>query len=331
MDPAARKIRGSRGVTITICIPTCRRPQLLREALRSCLAQTRAAEEILIGDDSPDVESSRIVEEIQRETRAEIRYFRNSPSAGQGKNIEMLYGQVRTSHLLLLHDDDVLLPSALEELSACWNREPQLTAAFGKQYVMSHDGIRSEEQSEKLNKSYFRTAEFEGVQSPSWLPGLRQQFPNDGFLVQTEAARQIRWDPSAGNAGDYYFAIQLCTRFDGIYFLNRYTMSYRLTRGSISDSQRDAIYRSYDFLERLELPADAEPLRRQKLREFAPGAAVQALRTGNRARAMQLFWGENYSWKSRLTFRGLVNLAQLFVPAPAADYIRTRLGSPKVS
>ena len=66
------------------------------------------------------------------------------------------------------------------DLSSCWNQYPDLTGAFGKQYVISHDGKRDLAASEALNRTYHRTPDKAGIQ-PHAVPstGLTQQFPND--------------------------------------------------------------------------------------------------------------------------------------------------------
>jgi GT2 family glycosyltransferase len=298
-------------MTVTICIPTYCRPGLLAEALDSCVSQSRAPEAILIGDDSPDPKIEPLIAQYQRDTRIKIRYVWNSPTLGQARNINHLYQQTETSHLLLLHDDDVLLPDALRSLTACWDRHPELTAAYGKQFEMSNDGKTDQEASEKLNRDYFRTGDRAGVQSPAWFPGIAQQFPNDGFLMRADVARAISWRTSVGNGGEYDFGLRLSLNFSGFYFLNEYTMSYRRSSTSMSRSKSDdAALWSYRLLAEASLPPEAEELRALKLREFAPPALLQAIRHSGRREALRIYWSRHFGWRRRLLPAGVWRLAQ---------------------
>ena len=302
---------GRNTMTVTICIPTYCRPELLAQAIDSCVSQSRAPEAILVGDDSPDAKSETIIAQYVRHAKIKLRYFRNSPKLGQARNINHLYQQTETSHLLLLHDDDVLLPEALRLLTACWDAHPALTAAYGKQFVISSDGKMDREESERLNRNYFRTKDRAGLQSAPWFPGIAQQFPNDGFLIRANAARAISWRTSVGNGGEYDFGLRLSLSFSGFFLLNEYTMCYRRTAISMSSSKSDdAALWSYRLLSEAQLPSEAEELRASKLREFAPLALWQALRHGGRGEALQIYWGKYFGWNRRLRPAGIWRLAQ---------------------
>ena len=51
-----------RQTKVSICLPTCNRPELLMESLASCLAQTHANIEIVIGDDSSDTRTRNLMD-----------------------------------------------------------------------------------------------------------------------------------------------------------------------------------------------------------------------------------------------------------------------------
>jgi hypothetical protein len=222
-----------------------------------------------------------------------------------------------------LHDDDILLSSAVTDLSACWDRYPDLTAAYGKQHIMSEAGLVDMGESERLNAGYFRTADREGVQEWSSFPGLTQQFPNDGFLLQTAAARATLWRPAMRNACEFDFQLRLCLQLQGFCFVNKYTMRCRRTRVSMSRyNTDDSALTSFRLLHETLLPAGGEKLRRMKLQEFAPRAAMQALQTGDRAEALRIYWGEFYSWRRRLTALGIWQLGRLILPEGLVTFLR---------
>jgi glycosyltransferase involved in cell wall biosynthesis len=81
-----------RQTKISICVPTCNRPDLLMESLASCLAQTHTDIEILVGDDSSDTRTQNLIDTTYRyETR--ISYVKNEPPLGQADNIASLFAR----------------------------------------------------------------------------------------------------------------------------------------------------------------------------------------------------------------------------------------------
>ncbi|HWH60885.1 MAG TPA: glycosyltransferase family 2 protein [Terriglobales bacterium] len=310
-------------ITIAICIPTYRRPAFLREAMDSCLRQTRLPDEIVIEDNSPDDATEQMVRSLQQQSPVALSYTHVAERRGQAENFNAMVQRVSTSHFVLLHDDDILLPNALADLSACWDRHPGLTAAYGKQHIMSEAGVVDVGESERLNADYFRTADREGLQEWASFPGLSQQFPNDGFLLQTAAARAISWRPVVSHGCEFDFQLRLCLQFRGFYFVNRYTMQCRRTGLSVSRAKTDdTALSSFRVLRGTLLPEEAEQLRCMKLQELAPFAAMQALQRGERAEALRIYWGEFYPWRRRLTRLGIWQFGRLILPEALLDFIR---------
>jgi glycosyltransferase involved in cell wall biosynthesis len=320
-------------ITIAVCIPTYRRPHLLVEAVASCLRQTLLPSEILIGDDSPDDDTEIAVNEVRRDSPVPIRYWHHRVGGDQGENINGLYRMVSSSHLALLHDDDVWMPNALAELAACWVKYPDLTAAYGKQHVISEDGTVCYEQSAELNRAFFRTSEFEGLQKFHWFPGVTQQFPNDGFVVTTDAARATLWraHQEVGNGGEFDFGLRLCLTYMKFYFLNQYTVKYRLTTISNSNSRNDEVLWGYRILRDTVLPREAEDVRRGKLQAWAPQAIVQASYLGYKQESWSIYWGDYYPWNLRLSLEGFRGLAQTVLPGRIVRYLREKIALSRAS
>lgn len=309
--------------TIAICIPTYCRPAFLREAIDSCLGQTRLPDEIVIEDNSPDEATEHMVRGLQQQSPVPLSYAHVRERRGQAENFNAMIQRVSSSHFVLLHDDDILLPNALADLSACWDRYPDLTAAYGKQHIMSDAGIVDIRESERLNADYFRTGDREGVQEWASFPGLSQQFPNDGFLLQTAAARAILWRPAVSHGCEFDFQLRLCIQFRGFCFVNRYTMQCRRSRVSVSQHRTDdTALSAFRVLKKTVLPEEAEKLRRMKLQELAPPAAMQALQIGDRAEALRIYWGDFYPWSRRLTALGIWQLGRLILPEPVVGFLR---------
>ena len=310
-------------ITLAVCIPTHNRPRLLQEAIKSCFDQTRSPDEICVEDNSPGDATEHAVRALKEQTNIPIVYTHTRHRLPQAENFNNLIHRVSCSHLLLLHDDDSLLPNAIHDLSACWDRLPGLTAAYGKQYVISEGGKLDLASSERMNANYHRTADREGLQKPSWFPGIVQQFPNDGYMICTAAATEIMWRPSLGNGCEFDFGLRLCLRFQGIYFVNKYTTNYRVNSLSMSASINDnASLRSFWILHDASLPDEAGDLRRRQLNAFAPQAVSQAVRRRETRAALRIYLSEFYPWSRRLTFRSISKLAEMVVPTSLLNFVR---------
>ncbi len=90
---------------VSICVPTCNRPELIVECLDSCLAQTHTNIEILIGDDSSDNRTQALIK-ARYAHDARIRYVKNEPSLGQARNVASLFARASGDKIALIHDDD---------------------------------------------------------------------------------------------------------------------------------------------------------------------------------------------------------------------------------
>jgi glycosyltransferase involved in cell wall biosynthesis len=195
-------------LSISICIPTYNRPDFLQQAVKSCLDQTVAPLEIIIGDDSPTEDTSALIRELIKTTDVKIRYFHNVPALGQALNVNDMFTKVEGKFTILLHDDDLLLPNALEDLHNCFLKNTEIDAAFGKQYFMSEAGVVDLKASEEINKVFYRSSEYEGTRLSPLEAGFLQQFPNDGYLIKSSVVKEIGYSDVALDACDLTSILQ---------------------------------------------------------------------------------------------------------------------------
>lgn len=102
--------------TLSVCIPAYNRPALFRTALRSVLAQAAplgARVEVVVSDDSTDAATGEVCERQLRGWEGMAGYHRNVPPLGMAANWNRCVELAEGGHVLLLHDDDFLLPGAL--------------------------------------------------------------------------------------------------------------------------------------------------------------------------------------------------------------------------
>lgn len=222
---------------ISILVPTCNRPHLLAECLESCIQQTCAASEIIIGDDSSNSDTERLIQSLSP-LKCSLNYTRNTPALGQAMNIDALIHKATGELLCLIHDDDKLELDALERLSQVFMTDSEIVIAFGKQYILSDQGELDMNASVHLNNSYSRIPSKTGKQPDIIKSAILQQIPNNGFLVRSDHAKRIGYAKAGvkyGDACDLGFALELAMSYSGMkaFFLNEYTAYYRLSTASV--------------------------------------------------------------------------------------------------
>lgn len=295
---------------VSILIPTYKRPARLLEALQSCLAQTRPAHEIIIGDDSPDENTEALVQGLQAEVTVPIRYLHHRPSLGQAPNVNYLFDQATGDKLLLLHDDDLLVSTALETLIGCFEEDSGLSVAYGRQYIIHDDGTISAESSESFNRAFFRTAEYEHGELTPLEAGILQQFPNNAYLISTELAQQVKYR-NIGDACDFDFGLRVGKTGRNIRFINTYTAKYRLSAEGVSTSPScDNGLVSFLMVQQTPVPLQTQPLKEQWLKDKAAVAVGQAIATKQFALATQIYFSK-YHFHKILTLGGARRLLQI--------------------
>jgi hypothetical protein len=115
---------------VSACIRAYARPEGLRAAIESVLAQTYQDFEVVVSDDSGDMEP---VARAFGDPR--VRYHRNPAPAGHVANIATSFGLARGRMLALLDDDDRWLPGFLEAAVAALEREPDVGVVFTDMYL----------------------------------------------------------------------------------------------------------------------------------------------------------------------------------------------------
>lgn len=99
----------------SVVIPTRERAGTLRYALSTCLDQTFDDYEIVVSDNFSSPATREVVEAA---ASPRVRYFRTPEPLAMSANWEFGIGHARGEYVLVLGDDDGLLPHALAELDA---------------------------------------------------------------------------------------------------------------------------------------------------------------------------------------------------------------------
>ena len=131
-------------ISVTIGIPTYNRLGYMKEAFASALAQTYPDIEVFISQ-NPHPERH-IREEIaeycqefaSRDPR--VRYQLRPRNLGQDENYQWIVDNARGDYVLLIGDDDRLLPNAIETLVSVLT--PDAAVVFGRRHIIDAEGRR---------------------------------------------------------------------------------------------------------------------------------------------------------------------------------------------
>jgi len=313
------------GIKVSICLPTYQRPELIGQCLDSCLSQTHSNVEVLIGDDSRDDRTQALIA-AQYAADPRVRYFRNTPSLGQARNVDSLFTHATGDKIVLIHDDDFLAENAVERMLSAWRAHPEVQVAFGDQYVTDSRGTVLPAASAQLNRAYHRTRGVAGLQPQPGRTGLVQMFPNNGWMGDADLVKRIGYREQNGVACDYVFGTEICLAAKGVYYLNEYVSYNRRTEVSITTSTRTSTSAStlvaYNFLRALALPPQLEPARRIALRRMVP--IVVSIHARNHAplESLKIAFSHlsayNYGFSRRLYFHLLIMAKALLTQRKSA-------------
>ena len=283
-------------MTVSVIIPTYHRPQLLKENIESVWAQTVLPEEILIGDDSKDDLTEKMVNaELIPRSPVPIRYFHHKPSLREVRNVDFQYNNAKGDLILHLHDDDPIYPRCIEFLKPPFEQHPEIIGSFGLQRIVDEHG-QIGRGAEDVNRDFFRTPERAGLVD-GFMAGAVCMFPNNGFMVRREAACSIGYSDQgrAGLATDFYFGFRLGKLGKPFYFVNEFTAKCRLTANSMSrNGDADNCYSAVKILLEDCRPEQISPELLQSLKNRIPLAITTAARRKDRQSAFRWLFSPYY-------------------------------------
>jgi abequosyltransferase len=191
-------------ITLTVAVPAYGRPKELHTLLESILAQTEPPEALLICEDgSKQREQVRAVYEkyVGRFQAAKIDtvFLENATNLGYDGNVREVINLSSTSHVMLIGNDDALLPNAV---------------ALTKAYFAEHQIVA-------LSRSFLRF-----VNDPSQKLGYSYFHDRDHIFTPENSSAGIAFRVCAffgGIAFDRQWAVaQNTTRYDGTLFYQVY-------------------------------------------------------------------------------------------------------------
>lgn len=310
---------------LTICMPTYRRPDLLARALASLHdsdVDVEAEVEIIVSDNAPEAGESVATPWLAR-WGGPTRYFGNATDIGAVENFNQCINQARGQFVMLLHDDDYLLPGALSRILSVV-RDPGLVRCFlfgvlvvdGDGHILRQQGGHTAEQL-----------------SPE--AALRQVLTNSSLVripalvVNREAILDVgAFDVSVGNPTDFDLFVRLFGRF-GFNEVAETVSAYSVHEAAQTSSMFradmiDVLMTIFDRAVAMEILPErvVRQCQVEWFHQFVLGGAYRHLRVGETAEAARIMGlldlpaikqlGRSRRWRSiRLVFSILVRLPPL--------------------
>lgn len=125
--------------SVTVLLPTFRRPRMLARALRSLQAQTFADFSVLVCDNSSGDGTASVVADFAR-SDPRIAYHCHPGNIGPQANFGWAFSRVDGEFFCLFSDDDILLPGFLAECVAGLRRHPEAMAWCGEVIAVDESG-----------------------------------------------------------------------------------------------------------------------------------------------------------------------------------------------
>ncbi len=225
---------------VTIAIPTLNRAAYLKLAASSALAQTYKNFEIVISNNASTDNTAEVIAEIARDPR--VRVLTQTKTLEMADNWNACVAATTGHYFLMLSDDDILEPEAIEALVSAFEDgpvpEPEVGMAFCRGKVIDENG------------KVFRT----GPAYPEFEPASETilQFFDGKRLIWPCCILYRRSDLGEGYAKEYPLAndvakmVRILAKRGHTVFVNRILAQYRMHRSVtnkavIEDWHRDLI------------------------------------------------------------------------------------------
>lgn len=298
---------------VTIAIPTYDRLEYLKESVTSARAQTYNHIEVLIGDDGTSQEIKTWAESIAG-IDSRVRYQCNERNVGLAGNWNALAESARGEFIVIIGDDDRLLPDCVEKLVELIQGA---SVAFSNHFLIDSAGRRLDRESVECTKHYRRDVLSAGVIADAAACVWQNSVPMSASLLCTRDVQRLRFKEDL-NTPEIEFFARLANEGARFVFTPDYLAEYRTHPASATTSG----LRSEALAERLcaiPVPAHVEPIKREFMAGVLVDAVSRCLRRGDRKAAHDFLKNSYYPHSARGLKPAVTYVTQTFcanLPAP---------------
>ena len=280
---------------VSIAIPTFDRLDYLKEAVASALAQTYHNVEVLIGDDGPTgVIQAWCRGAVSRDAR--VRYQRNHKNLGLAGNWNALADSARGEFLVIIGDDDRLLPDFVGKLLAAIR--PAAQVAFANHYLIDSRGARLGAESYQHTRLYHRDRLPAGEVANAAICVWRKSIPLSATLMHTRDIQRLRFKEDVNIPEIETFAL-LAQEGARFVFVPEYLSEYRTHAQSYTATGLTS-EKLVKYMLPIPVSPEVEPYKREFMSALLVNAVSRCLQQGEREMARQFLANEYYprpQWK----------------------------------
>jgi glycosyltransferase involved in cell wall biosynthesis len=235
---------------VSVIIPTFRRPELLKEAVLSALAQEGVALEIVVVDDSPEGSAQRVIEAL---ADPRVTYVRNDPPSGGRPALVRNAGwsKARGRFIHFLDDDDRVAEGFYAAAVKAFDAQPDRGVVFGRIAPFGGDPQAMEHEHAFFANAGRRARLASRVGGRLWMVAnllfADTVLVNSACMVRRECVAALDgYDAQMPLNEDVEFYCRAVRRF-GFVFLDRIVLHYRILPSSLMHgrSTNDGIVETY--------------------------------------------------------------------------------------
>lgn len=278
--------------SLSICIPTYKRPAFLACCLASIIEADLRPCEVIIGDNGGgDAETANVVATF--DATLPIRYVVHNPPLNYGGNLRAILSLAQGDWLSVIHDDDFYLPSSGERFRAAIT-EGGFDFFFSDHLVCSNDGVLLQDESVQNSVRYNRSGKQSGMMQDPLEAILLSSVCMDGWFARRALVRVAEIDSRWPEYLDTQYLVQFAIHSNKWFYESDPTFVYRLSATSLTGSgiKTEELFNYY-----AQLPLSDEhhiKLRNELLSKFAPVAVSRWLRQGKQQEARQCLRSDHY-------------------------------------
>jgi glycosyltransferase involved in cell wall biosynthesis len=216
---------------LSICIPTYHRPELFERALRSAMTTRGPIDrvELIVSDNSTEDDTEAVAHRLLSGWSGRARYVRNRPGVGAEPNFNRCIELSTGRFVLILHDDDYLLPQGVDRILRAIDRaaERDRVLLFGVHVVDENERLRRRQRHRKDRRLSPGTALAKVLTNSSYV-----RFP--AIVVRRDAYEEVGpFDVSVANPTDLEMWTRLFSRY-GVSCVSSVTAAYTVHGGALT-------------------------------------------------------------------------------------------------
>lgn len=302
---------------VSICIPTYSRLGYLKEAIGSVWSQTYTKFEICVSlDPSPQGPNLDIhnwcLDQVAKHPN--FKYNVNKQNLGLAGNWNKLSNMASGEYLMIMGDDDRLLPNALERYTE--NISSSIDVIFSNQHIINSSGDRLDVD---FNLIYGRSKLKHGLQENPEAIIWSNSLPMSSSLIRADLVREFGFKEDL-NTPEIEFFLQIVASNKSFYFVPEVLTEYRIHSNSAT-SQGLKVHRLMDYLIHIPVKFENEYYKTKFLKNLAYPSINRWILEGNSGKAKMIYFGKYYGIKNVLKIRGLLQLILLILPNRYSKWI----------